>query len=96
MNDQGLLRHENRDKDSENWRRTWKRLKPKYSSPMRILKNSSLWLKRGQTAIFIFGEMNIFKRIGKATATSHIKDQEQYEITLLSTEASVCSVLRFY
>ena len=58
---------------------------------MKILKSSSLWLKRGHTAIFVFGEMDIFQRIGKATATSHIKDQEQYEITLLSTEASACS-----
>ena len=39
--------------------------------------------------------MDIFERIGKATATSHIKDQEQYEITLLSTEASACSCVTF-
>ena len=62
---------------------------------MKILKSSSLWLKRGHTAIFVFGEMDIFQRMGKATATSHIKDQEQYEITLLSTEASACSCVTF-
>ena len=39
--------------------------------------------------------MNIFKLIGKATATGHIKDQKQYEITLLSTEASACSCVTF-
>ena len=62
---------------------------------MRILKISSLWLKWGHTAIFVFGDIDIFQRIGKATATSHIKDQEQYEITLLSTEASACSCVTF-
>ena len=93
MNDQGLLR---REKQRQRLRKLAKNLETTEAQLMRILKSSSLWLKRGQTAIFIFGEMNIFKRIGKATATSHIKDQEQYEITLLSTEASACSVLRFY
>ena len=93
MNDQGLLR---REKQRQRLRKLAKNLETTEAQLMRILKSSSLWLKRGQTAIFIFGEMNIFKRIGKATAASHIKDQEQYEITLLSTEASACSVLRFY
>ena len=59
------------------------------------LANEDIKKLESVVAIFVFGEMDIFQRIGKATATSHIKDQEQYEITLLSTEARACSCVTF-